>query len=57
MSLKKRHQNGSIRNRIPNWDTNLYDYNNGVLNKDNLRFDKKRKKWLINNHQVDLKNY
>ena len=28
MSLKKRHQNGSICNRVSNWDTNLYDYNN-----------------------------
>ena len=57
MSLRKKLQNGSICNRIPNWDTNLYDYNNGVFNKDDLEFNKKRKKWPINNHQVDLKNY
>ena len=57
MNLKKNQHNGSSRNRIPNWNVNFYDYNNWDGNKDILGFNKKRQKWLINNHQVDLKNY
>ena len=57
MNLKKKLQNGSICIWISNCDGNLYDYNNWDGDKDILRLDKKRQKWLINNHQVVLKNY
>ena len=55
MSLRKKPQNGSICNRISNCNDNLYDYNNWVFYKDNLGFNKKRKKWQIN--QAGLKTY
>ena len=39
MSLKKNRHNGSIYNGIPNWDNNIYDYNNRDGNKDIYRFN------------------
>ena len=57
MSLKKRLQNGSINIWVPNCYGNLYDYNNWDGDKNILGFNKKGKKWQINNHQVVLRIY